>query len=313
MKKIITPIFCVLTVSLLTMSLLAQKNVKPKKPQVKPIVSKTKQIVFAILNYNDGKKVLEPIALVDNGKLIDKDGDTPPTKEPSSFFPTFYKPNATYEVVFGGNAAGKAVVKEDAKPGECSPNMADAAVTTKANLKGNVMALATNVEIKKGSGTRRLPTNAERVEIEKLVKAEFAKEKVAASAIKTTNYHNLTAIDADNDGKVELVGSYYVKASAKTRGLVFFIAEKSAAGKFGFAYKEFEIVKEADVLSGDITALDGGTYNKLLLDSLDVDGDGVGEIFTITQGFEGNTFSVLAKKAGKWAKSFDGGNYHCGY
>jgi hypothetical protein len=313
MKKIVTPILFVLTFSLLVMSISAQKNVKPKKPQTKPIVSQTKQIVFAILNYNDGKKMLEPIALVDNGKLLDKESDTSPTKEPSSFFPTFYKPSTTYEVVFGGISAGKAVVAEDAKSTECAPNMANAAVTTKANLKGNVMALATNVDFKKGSGTRRLPTTAERAEIEKLVKAEFSKEKVAASALKTTNYHNLTAIDADNDGKIELVGSYYVKSSAKTRGLLFFIAEKSASGKFGLTYKEFEIVKEADVMSGDITALDGGTYNTLLIDSMDVDGDGMGEIFTITQAFEGNNFSVISKKAGKWTKGFEAGNYHCGY
>jgi hypothetical protein len=302
-----------LTFSLFTAGVFAQKNVKPNKNQPKTAVSKTKQIVFAVLNYNDGKKMLEPIALIDNGKLIDKDGEMSPIKEPSGIFPLFFKPKTNYDVVFGGVSAGKAEVDEDAKTSECAPNMASAAVTTKANLKGNVMALATNLDFKKGSGTRRLPTTAERAEIEKLVKAEFASQKVAASALKTTNYHNLTAIDADNDGKIELVGSYYVKSSAKTRGLLFFIAEKSASGKFGFTYKEFETIKEADVMSQDITALDGGTYNELLLDTLDVDGDGIGEIFTITQAFEGNNFSVLSKKAGKWTKSFEAGNYHCGY
>ncbi len=306
MKKITIPVLFVLAFSLFSLSVFAQKNVKPVK-------SKTKQIVFAILNYNEGRKVLEPIALVENGKLIDKDGDNVATKEPSNFFATFYKSSATYDVVFGGKIAGKAVVEKDAKSTECSPNMAGAAVQIKANLKGNVMALATNVDVKKGSGTRRLPTTAERTEVEKLVRAEFTKEKVSASALKSLNYLNLTALDVNNDGKVELVGTYFTKTSASSRSLFFFIAEKNASGKFAFGHKEFESIKKDEVMSGEITALDGGTYQELLIDVLDVDGDGSSEIFTITQAFEGNNFSVYSRNDGKWSRSFEGGNYHCGY
>jgi hypothetical protein len=311
MKKITISVLFVLVFSLFSISIDAQKNKKPVKP--KPS-AKAKNIVFAILNYNDGKKMLEPIALVEAGKLVDKEGENSATKEPSDFFAAYYKPDASYDVIFGGNVAGKAVVSKDAKTAQCSPNMADADVQfSKGTLKGFVMALATNLTPKKSSGLRRLPTTAERTEIEKLVRAEFTKGKVSASALKTMTYHNLTATDANNDGKIELIGSYYTKTSASSRSLFFFIAEKNAAGKFVFSHKELETIKKDEVMSGEITSLDDGTYHELLIDMLDINGDGVSEIFTITQAFEGNNFAVYSKTDGKWTRSFEAGNYHCGY
>jgi hypothetical protein len=308
MKKITT---LIITVLLLCSFAVAQKNTKPIKP--KPMV-KAKNIVFAVINLNEGKRKLEPIALIEAGKLTDKDGENSATKEPSDFFATYYKPDASYDVIFGGNVAGKAVVSKDAKIGECSPNMAEADVQfSKGTLKGFVMALATNFTPKKSSGLRRLPTTAERAEIEKLIRAEFTKGKISASALKTMTYHNLTATDANNDGKIELIGSYYTKTSTTSRSLLFFIAEKNAAGKFVFSHKELETIKKDEVMSGEITSLDGGIYHELLIDMLDVDGDGVSEIFTITQAFEGNNFAVYSKTDGKWTRSFESGNYHCAF
>ena len=59
--------------------------------------------------------------------------------------------------------------------------------------------------------------------------------------------------------------------------------------------------------------VDEGVYHELLLDAFDYNGDGVAEIFTYTQSFEGSGFSVYNRDGGKWTKVFDGSNYHCGY
>jgi hypothetical protein len=67
-------------------------------------------------------------------------------------------------------------------------------------------------------------------------------------------------------------------------------------------------------MSGEITALDEGIYHEMLLDTLDYDADGTGEIFTHVRSFEGAGFMVYKRGAGgKWTKVFEGSNYHCAF
>jgi hypothetical protein len=185
---------------------------------------------------------------------------------------------------------------------------------TKAKIGGKVMGLATNFKpTKPGSGVRRLPTPAERVEADNLVKAEFAKQGNSAETIATRDYHNLTALDVDGDGKIELVGSFWVKPDAKTRNTLFFIADKGANGKYQIGFGKYNAITEESVMGGDITAIDGGIYHELLLDVLDINNDGVSEIFTYSQSFEGAAFEVYRRVKGKWDSAFEVSNYHCAY
>lgn len=270
-----------------------------------------KPIVFAVLN--DGKS-LEPIALIDKGALVPASDGGDESAKILNFTKTYYKPNAVYKLVFGGVEAGSVTVKGSNPKAECAPNMAQAVYAApKAKLKGMVMALATNAAVKKGTGVRRLPTPSERVEIESLVRAEFVKNKVAANAAKNLKYHNLTALDVDADGKPEMVGSFWVETAATERALLFFIAEQDAKGKYKMGFSEFRTVKQEEVMSEDIKALDEGVYHELLLDAMEYDGDTTAEIFTYIQGFEGSSFTVYSRRDGKWVKAFEGSNYHCGY
>ena len=98
-----------------------------------------------------------------------------------------------------------------------------------------------------------------------------------------------------------------------TRGLLFFIASKGSNGKYAVGYKEYRSIDQANVMSGDIKAVDDGVYHELLLDAFDFDGDGTAEIFTYVQSFEGAGFNVYHRAGTKWTKSFEGSNYHCGY
>jgi hypothetical protein len=176
------------------------------------------------------------------------------------------------------------------------------------------MGLATNFRTTKaGSGVRRLPTQAERLEADNLVKAEFAKQGNSAEVIETRDYHNLTALDVDGDGKIELVGSFWVKPDAKTRNTLFFIADKGANGKYQIGFGKYNAIKEENVMSGDITTIDGGIYHELLLDVLDINNDGVSEIFSYSQSFEGAGFYAYRRVDGKWNSIFEGSNYHCGF
>ena len=269
-----------------------------------------KPIVFAVLN--DGK-TLEPIGFIDKGELVETSGagDESQTK---AFVAGYYKPKTNYNLIFGSGVAGTVAVKSSNANSECAKNQAEiAAQSPKAKLKGFVMALATNEKTtKRAAGVRRLPTPTERAEIERLVRAEFVKQGVSASAAKNLKYYNLTALDVDDDGKPEMVGSFWIESSAAERNMLFFIADADAGGKYKFGYSEYEKVTPDDIMSGELKDLDemGG---ELLLDALEYNGDKNAEIFTIARAFEGNNFHVYSRRNGKWTRVFEGYNYHCAY
>lgn len=294
------------TLILLAISMTFAQKSKQTKTSVKP-----KPIVFAVLN--DGQ-TLEPIGQIDAGELVATVNGGDEAKSLTKFANTYYKPKTVYNLIFGSATNGTVTVKSYNSKSECGKNLADVTTqSTKIKLKGLVMGLATNEKTAKtASGVRRLPTAVERTEIESLVRAEFTKQKVAANAIKNLHYYNLTAIDVDNDGKAEMVGSFWVESSAKERNLLFFIADKNSEGKYVFGYSDYAKVTPADLMSGELKDLDelGG---ELLLDSLEYDGDTTAEIFTINKAFEGNNFHVYSRRDGKWTRVFDGYNYHCAY
>lgn len=285
--------------SLLSVSVFAQK---------KPAVKTPKPIIFAVLN--DGK-MLEPIAYVNKGKLETAVDGSDDASIIAAFDKSYYKAGTSYRLIFGAANAGTVTVKSSDPKSECSANMAEAVTrAVKTPLKGLVMGLATNAAIKNTNSVRRRPTPSERTEIEALVKDEYIEQKLTP---KTLHYHNLTALDLENDGKVEMVGSYWVEIDNLTRGLLFFIAAQGKSGKYAFGHKDYRAIDQANVMSGDIKNVDEGVYHELLLDAFDYNGDGVSEVFTYTQSFEGAGFGVYAKDGTGWKNVFEGANYHCGY
>lgn len=279
-----------------------------KRPAAKP-KAKPQPIVFAVLN--DGK-TLEPIGVIDKGNLEATVGGDAEPKDLNAFVKSYYQPKTTYRLVFGAADAGTITVVNSNEKTDCMKNMATvAAQSTRTKLSGFVMGLATSAPIDKtASGTRRRPTAAERQEIENLVREEFAKNNVAAKNLK---YHNLTAIDVDDDKKAEMVGTFWVEPTATTRALLFFIADKAADGKYSFGYADFRTLKNDEVMTGDVKDTDGGMYHELLLDALEYDGDTTAEIFTYVQSYEGAGFNAYSRRDGKWEKVFENSNYHCAF
>ena len=270
--------------------------------------SQPRTIVFAVLK--DGA-LLEPIAYISSKKLSSPVNGSDAQNIIAAFNRTYYKPGAAYKLVFGGVNAGTVTVKSSDAKAECSKNMAVAVTkAAKTPLKGLVMGLATNAQVKTGDGLRRRPTAAEKDEIETLVRAEYTKEKLTPKELR---YHNLTVLDVNGNEDIEFVGSYWIEIDKLTRGLLFFIGEKPKNGKARLGYREYRSIDQANVMSGDITAVDEGVYHELLLESLDYDGDGTNEIFTYVQSFEGAGFHAYKRSAGKWARSYEFSNYHCGY
>lgn len=274
--------------------------------------AKPKAIVFAVLNSG---QTLEPIGEINKGELVETVNGGGDEKEINAFVKNYYKPKAAYNLIFGGASNGKITIKSSNPKSDCAKNLADVmTVSTKAKMSNWVMGLAVSPnDFKAGSGVRRMPTATERAEIESLVRAEFTKQGMAANAIKKMNYYNLTALDVDNDGKAEMVGSFWADSSAKEKNLLFFVAEKGADDKYKFGYSDYAKVTPNDIMSGDLKDMNEGYGAELLIDVLDYDGDGTSEIFTIGKAFEGNNFHVYSRRDGKWTRVYESYNYHCAY
>jgi hypothetical protein len=259
--------------------------------------------IFAVL---DSGKYIEPIGKIDQGVLKD-------ISELPNFGKLFYTPKTSYTLIFASGVDGKAIVSKSLIGTECGGRTAEVDIAgSQAKLTTFVMALATNAQVKKAPSTRRLPTADERAEIEAIVRAEFKSQKVPSSAVKLLHYHNLTAVDVDRDGKVELIGSYWAAPNAKDRRLLFFVAE-STNGKYSFTMSHYEALKPSTVMSGDMKDVDNGILHELLIDTFDYDSDGVAEIFTTTQAFEGRNFQVYRRTGNGWTEGFKSYNYRCGY
>ena len=282
--------------SVISISAQRQRTVAPAKPPT---------AVFAVL---DSGKFIEPIGRLEKGKLV-------PYGDNSEFPKLLYAAKTTYNLIFGGVVDGKVSVSKSLIGTECAGNTAEVTASpTKAKLSTFVMGLATNLPYTtKLTFYRRLPTAAERSEIEALVKAEFKKNGVTAAAAEKIHYHNLTAIDVNGDNIAELVGTFWSEPAKDDRRLLFFIAEKGAGGAYLFAHKNYAALKTTDIMSGDTKDVDEGILHEMLIDSMDIDGDGTAEMFTTTQAFEGRNFHVYKKSGGKWTSILNSYNYRCGY
>lgn len=296
-------------VIVIIIGVLVSASITPAQKRRPTPAPKPLPVIFAVLN--DGS-TLEPIAYVNKLGLAAtvSGGDDP--KILANFNREYFKRGKAYRLIFGGADSGSVVVKSANPKAECSANMAQATATAaKTPLKGLVMALATNAPGKTlKSSYRRMPTPAERTEVEALVRAEYARQKVDANVLR---YHNLTALDLDNDGNAEFVGSFWTEIDPVTRGLLFFIANSNSDEKLTIGYSDYRLIDQAKVMSGEIKSVDEGVGHELLLDVFDYVGDGVSNVFTYRQSFEGAGFTVYRKSGMKWSKVFEGSNYHCAY
>lgn len=292
-------------IATLTIASYPQRRPRPAAP--------AKAVIFAVLN--DGKAI-EPIGYVGaKGAMTPAIDGASDQAALNAFHRTYFPKGKVFPLVFGGKISGNVTVTSSDPSAECVNYLGN--VTTKKTgtaLKGNIMGLATNAKVTKpGSGVRRLPTPAERAEIEALVREEFIKDGISADTVKNLKYHNLTALDVNSDGQAELVGSFWVEPTATDRQLLFFIAELGPDKKYRFGFVDSNKVAQADTMSQDIKDVDSGVYHERLLDVFDVDGDGDSEIFSYVMSFESAGFKVYKRKGNEWVAHFEGSNYHCGY
>jgi hypothetical protein len=211
-----------------------------------------------------------------------------------SFADDYFKKGSVYRLIFGGGDAGSATVSGWTEG--CNNVHAQATISTSARLGGKVMALATNSDtLGKRAMSRRPPTDTERSSALTLMKSIYQQHRTPASLMSAIKVTNLTATDLNGDGKYELVGSFTLAAKNKFERDLFLIATPQAAG-WRAEFVKFQAYQPP--AEGFLSSID-------FIDQLDIDSDGVGEVFATMGAFDGYALVAFKKVGGRWRQIHD--------
>jgi hypothetical protein len=211
------------------------------------------------------------------------------------FAEKYFATGRKYRLIFGGGETGSVTVSKWSEG--CNSIHSEITATTSARLGGQVRALATNdTALAQRTPARRAPTEAERAAVMTLVKSIYKQRRTPANLIGSLKVTNLTATDLDGDGKYEMIGSFALAAKNKFERDLFLIA-KSAGAAMRADFVNFQAYQPPP--EGFLSSID-------FIDQLDVDRNGVGEVFAIQGGFDGYGYVIFRKVGGRWREVYQG-------
>lgn len=249
-------------------------------------------MVFAISN-ESGEGTMDAVVLLKGKQLRVPFTDEQKDRQ-KKIAAEYFGSGRTYRLIFGGGEAGSVTVKKWSEG--CNTVHAEVGLSTSATLGGQVRALATNSEsLGKRPSSRRAPTEAERAAVLTLVRNIYKQHRTPADLIAALKVTNLTATDLDGDGKYEFVGSFTSEARNKFERDLFLIAKSAGTGMRAdlAMFQAYQPPPETFLHSIDF------------IDQLDLDGNGVGEVFAIQGAFDGYAYVVFRKVGGRWRQVYD--------
>jgi hypothetical protein len=252
-----------------------------------------KQTVILAVQSESGEGSLDAIGILEAKKLRAPYNDEQKDRQ-TAFANDYFKKGTVYRLIFGGGDAGSATVSKWSEG--CNNIHAQATVSTSARLGGKVMALATNSEtLGKRAISRRPPTDTERAATLTLMKSIYQQHRTPASLMPSIKVTNLTASDLNGDGQYEMIGSFTLAAKNKFERDLFLIATpQGATMRADFAkFQAYQPPAE-----GFLSSID-------FIDQLDIDGDGMGEVFTTQGAFDGYALLVFKKVGRRWRQVHD--------
>lgn len=304
-----------LCMALLLLTTLSNDGLERARAQRAAAGGAKDEVIFAVMRRGDADFAFEPIAIYRRGNFVASiTGESSPA-ELTRFGNSYYKAGQRYRLIWGGAEAGTVVTKESQQGSDCARAAATAAVHTSIRLGGNLMALATNSpKLGLAKSSRRAPTDAERAGVNEGVQKIFREKGVPADALDKVRTINLTATDLNADGAAELIGTFVVKRGAALLDRLFLIAEPTGT-TFKVGHANYDLVKAEDLMSPESFESIGESafLTEILLDQLDVDRDGTGEVFTIRYSFEGTNYAIYKKGGKGWTLIQEFYNYRCAF
>lgn len=237
---------------------------------------------------------MDAVVMVDGKQLRQPFSDDQKDRQ-KNFADEYFKTGRQYRLTFGGGSAGNVTVKKWSEG--CNSVHAEVTTTTSASLGGHVQALATSSDsMGKQASARRAPTESERAATMDLVKRIYTQHGTTASLYRLIKVTNLTSTDLDGDGTYEIIGSFTLAAKNKFERDLFLIA-RAQDGGMRADFMKFQAYQSPP--EGFLSSID-------FVDQLDLDGDGVGEVFATQGGFDAYGYSIFKKVKGRWRMVYSG-------
>ena len=264
----------------------------------------SRAVVFAVWPDEDGPR-LDPVVMVERGRLARLPYNLEQENTPAMrrFIAEYYRPGRRYRLLFGGGEAGTATVRRYEEPA-CVGLMAQAQLETSARLGGMVHALATDsTTLGRHASARRAPTETERAAMMELVRRNYRQRRVPAAATNNLRALNLTAIDINDDGQFELIGSFLAgNLSNNTPEHALFLVAEPQGNSFRAAHVWYHRTPPTDEASAQM---------QNFVDHLDLDGDGVAEIVTRILYYESWDYHIYKRQGSVWRRIYTGGGGGC--
>lgn len=287
-----SPLFIVTGALLLLSLAMMSRSARTTAQRPQPKNASTLVAVVSRAGASDGEGNVDAVVLVENGKLrqpYPEYNEAVQRKFASQYFAT----GKTYRLTFGGGEVGSATIKGFDMG--CNNIHATAGVVDNGKIPANLSALATNSDsLGRKPSSRRAPTDAERAAVNLLVAQVYRSRGATRAVLRTVVTTNLTATDLNGDGKFELIGSYTAESKTKARRDLLLIAEPVGGG-FKPALVKYQAYKLPP--EGFDSAID-------FVDQLDLDGDGVAEVFVQQHGFDAYGYSIYKKSCGRWLQVY---------
>jgi hypothetical protein len=295
-------------------TLVAQRSVRKTKPVLVLVVSHSEP--------EEPQSNMDAVVLVENGKFkqpFPEDDEAGQKKIAANYFARGKK----YRVTFGGGEVGTATVKS--WDTGCNNVHATGTVEDNKKIPPRLSALATDSEtLGKKASARRPPTDAERQSVMRLVRQIYRAKGTSAAALNILKTTNLTATDLNGDGAYEFVGSFVIETKGKARRDLLLIAEApssptaaqraapiKAADPAGPSVSADASFSAGPPLKASLTAFqayqlppEGFDSAVDFIDQLDIDGDGVAEVFVQNHGFDAYGYSIYKKTLRGWRQVF---------
>jgi hypothetical protein len=250
-------------------------------------------VIFAVSG-DAGEFNMDAVVVVDRKQLRQPFSDDQKDRQ-KKFADEYFATGRQYRLTSGGGSAGTVTVKKWSEG--CNSMHAEVTPSTLVHVGGQVKALATNSDsIGKSAPARRAPTDSERAATLDLVKRIYTQHGTTASLYRSMKVTNLTATDLDGDGKYEIIGSFTLAAKNKFERDLFLIARPQDGGmRADFVkFQAYQPPPESFLSSIDF------------VDQLDLDSDGVGEVFATQGGFDAYGYSIFKKVKGRWRLVYSG-------
>ena len=106
-----------------------------------------------------------------------------------------------------------------------------------------------------------------------------------------------------------------MRTQARTEAVhhLFLIAVPQAGG-FDISLMRYARTTKGDIPEGaSLDDIQDALLSEVLVDHVDLDGDRVSEVVTMTLSFEGATYKIYRRQKGQWANIYEYYSYRCAY